>query len=180
MVSASIVDGWRDILPLQETRPMAASVEPHPKQLLKARRIRVEFCDRCFNCLSYSHRVATCQLPRHCRGFRHLARDRRRPRPASTSAMKGANLPRHSGRDNPPASHHAAHGGAEGAAPGDMGGAGGRRRRRRRRRKTKSKDIGMGAPTDQADNTATSTTALCLPELDPLALALYASAGPPA
>jgi len=43
MVSVSTVDGWRDILPWQETHPTAASVEPHPKQLPKARRIRAEF-----------------------------------------------------------------------------------------------------------------------------------------
>ena len=124
MVPASTIDGWRDILPRQETHPMAASVEPHPKQLPKARRIRSEFCDRCFNCLSFSHRVATCQLPRHClrcRGFRHLAKNYRRPRPASTSAAKDANLPWHSARDNPPASQHAPHGDAEGAAQGAVG-----------------------------------------------------------
>ena len=119
------LDGWRDILPRQETHPTAASVEPHPKQLPKAQRIHVEFCDRCFNCLSYSHRVATCQLPRHCQrcgGFRHLAKDCRQPRTASTSAVKGANLPRQFTRDDPPASQHAPHGGAEGATQGAVGG----------------------------------------------------------
>ena len=38
----------------------------------------------------------------------------------------------------------------------------------------------MGAPIDHADNAATSTTALCFLEPDPLVLALCASAGPPA
>ena len=56
----------------------------------------------------------------------------------------------------------------------------GGRRRRRRRHMTKPKDISTGAPADHADNAATSTAALCFPEPDLLALALCASAGPPA
>ena len=173
MVSVSTVDGWRDILPWQETHPTAASVEPHPKQLPKARRIRSEFCDRCFNCLSFSHRVATCQLPRHClrcRGFRHLAKNYRRPRPASTSAAKDANLPWYSARDNPPASQHAPHGDAEGAAQGAVGGASRGRRRQCRRRTKPKKNIDKGAPADHADNIATAAT-LRFPKPDALALA---------
>ncbi|CAN6176745.1 unnamed protein product [Urochloa humidicola] len=47
------------------------------------RRIPPVFIDRCFNCLSFNHRIATCRLPRRClrcHGFRHIARDCRRPR----------------------------------------------------------------------------------------------------
>ncbi|CAN6194783.1 unnamed protein product [Urochloa humidicola] len=45
------------------------------------RRIPPEMADRCLNCLSYTHRIATCRLPRRCRrclGFRHIAKDCRR------------------------------------------------------------------------------------------------------
>ena len=45
---------------------------------------------------------------------------------------------------------------------------------------TKPKDIGTGVPADHANNAATSTAALCFPELDLLALALCVSVGPPA
>jgi hypothetical protein len=45
--------------------------------------------DKCFNCLSYLHRVTTCRLPLRCHGYRHLARDRKWPRSAK-SATKGA------------------------------------------------------------------------------------------
>ncbi|RLN07983.1 hypothetical protein C2845_PM11G04000 [Panicum miliaceum] len=54
------------------------SVEHRQTQLPQARRIIAKLRDRCFNCLSYSHHVATCRLPRRClrcHGFRHLARE---------------------------------------------------------------------------------------------------------
>jgi hypothetical protein len=70
----------------------------------QAQKISAHLHDRCFNCLSYSHRVATCWLSRRClrcRGLGHLARDFKQ----SKSAPKGGGLPRHSARaDNPPAS----------------------------------------------------------------------------
>ncbi|CAN6173588.1 unnamed protein product [Urochloa humidicola] len=47
------------------------------------RRIPSVFTDRCFNCLSFNHCIATCRLPRRClrcHGFRHIARDCWRPR----------------------------------------------------------------------------------------------------
>jgi hypothetical protein len=122
-VSAPDADGWREILPQLETQPAVVSVEHRQKQLPQARRIPAELHDRCFNCLSYSHRVATCRLPwrcLRCHGLRHLARECTRPRAVATVA-KGANLPRQSARDGHPASHHAPHGGSqcsEGAALG--------------------------------------------------------------
>lgn len=45
---------------------------------------------RCFNCPSYSHKVATSRLPRRClrcHGFRHLARDCKRLRRARHSVV---------------------------------------------------------------------------------------------
>lgn len=109
-----------------------------------------DLCDRCFNCLSYSHRVATCRLPRrclHCHGFRHLARDCKQLRSAATTMAKGADLPRHSARgDRPLAPKHALHGGGlDGAMLGAMEGAGGKRWRYWRRRSKPARDINMGA-----------------------------------
>ena len=183
-VSAPNNDGWREILPGQVTgSAAAASMEPRPSQgqLSQVKKTPADLHGRCFNCLSYSHRVATCRLPRRClrcRGFGHLVKDCRR-RNASTSAAVGADLPRFSAHVGPASSQHAPRGGAKGAAPRVVGGAG-RGRRQHRRRKTKPKVIGTGAPADHADKAPTSTAALCFPEPDPLALALCVSAGPPA
>jgi hypothetical protein len=91
-VSAPNSDGWREILQRPVTQPAAVSSGAHRPQ---ARRIPAELVGICFNCLSYSHRVATCRLPRRClrcRGFRHIARDCRRPRrPEAASTVVGAN-----------------------------------------------------------------------------------------
>ncbi|CAL5067956.1 unnamed protein product [Urochloa decumbens] len=57
----------------------ASRAPPAPER----RRIPSELVDRCFKCLSFTHRVATCRLPRRClrcHGFRHIARDCTRPR----------------------------------------------------------------------------------------------------
>ncbi|XP_066318321.1 uncharacterized protein [Miscanthus floridulus] len=176
-VSAPNNDGWREILPRQVSGSAAAtSAGPRPSQgqLSRVKKIPAELHDRCFNCLSYSHRVATCWLPRRClrcRGFGHLVKDYRR-RAASTSVAVGADLPRYSARVDPTSSQHAPHGGARGTASEAVGGAGGRRRRQHRRRKTKPKAIGTGAPADHADRAPTSTAALSFPEPDPVALAL--------
>ena len=85
------------------------------------------FQDRCFNCLSYSHRVATCRLPRRClrcHGFRHIARECKRLR----SAAKGGDLPCCSIRDiNSSASLHVTRGDqivSDGAVQGAANGAG--------------------------------------------------------
>ncbi|CAL4950708.1 unnamed protein product [Urochloa decumbens] len=56
----------------------ASRAPPAPER----RRIPSELVDRCFKCLSFTHRVATCRLPRRClrcHGFRHIARDCTRP-----------------------------------------------------------------------------------------------------
>jgi hypothetical protein len=52
---------------------------PRPRQ---SRRIPDALRDRCLNCLSYTHRVATCRRPPRClrcHEFWHLARDCKRP-----------------------------------------------------------------------------------------------------
>jgi hypothetical protein len=92
-VSAPNSDGWWEILHRQEVRPAAVSAE---RQLPPAqKKIPAELHGRCFNCLSYSHRVATCRLPRRClrcRGFGHIARRCLWPRrPAKTSTLVGGN-----------------------------------------------------------------------------------------
>jgi hypothetical protein len=85
---------------------VAASVEPRrgPGLHAEARKIPALLCDGCFNCLFYSHRVATCRLPRcclRCHRFGHLARDYK----TSKSAPKGGGMPRRSACvDDPPAS----------------------------------------------------------------------------
>lgn len=77
-------------------------------------KIPAELHNRCFNCLFYSHRVATCRLSRrclHCRGFRHLTRECKKPRHAATSAAKDDHWPCHSargGKQGPPSTGHTA------------------------------------------------------------------------
>jgi hypothetical protein len=187
-VSAPNADGWRKILPRQEAGPVDASDEPRRGLGLRAqaRKIPVQLRDKCFNCLSYSHRVATCRLPRRClrcHGFGHLARNYKQPK----STLKGGGLPRHSARaDNPPASQHAPRGSpptSDGTAQGGVGCADGSRRRWRRHRRHRGQaatDISMGAPVDYTGDASASTAARCFLEPDPLAEALCVGAGPPA
>jgi hypothetical protein len=63
-----------------------------------APRIPAAFAERCLNCLSYKHKVATCSRPMrcfHCLGFWHLARDCKRPlSPVSSSS------PAHAGQQH--------------------------------------------------------------------------------
>ena len=84
-VSASDVDGWREVLHQQQTRPATTSVVSRTdhSQHQQPRKIPVKLFGRCFNYLSSTHRLATCRLPRRClrcHGLHHLARDCRRPR----------------------------------------------------------------------------------------------------
>ncbi|KAG2566697.1 hypothetical protein PVAP13_7NG175551 [Panicum virgatum] len=180
-VSAPNIDGWRDILPQLEAQPAVVKVQQ--EQLLQLRRIPVVFRDRCFNCLSYSHRVATCRLPWHClrcHGFRHIARECKRLR----SAAKGGDPPCCPVRGiNSSASQHATRGDqmvSGGAVRGAATGAGKIRRRRRQRRSTPAGDISMGAPADFFDNTDSATIAYLSPMPDPLELELCAGEGPSA
>jgi hypothetical protein len=105
-VSIPNADGWREILQQQGTQLTTTSVEHHQKQLPQARRIPTELQDICFNCLSYSHRVATCRLPRRClrcHSLSHLARECKRSR-SVTLPVKVSNQPRHSASGASPAS----------------------------------------------------------------------------
>jgi hypothetical protein len=137
----------------------------------------MELHGRCFKCLSYSHQVATCQLPRRClrrHGFGHLAKDCKRPRHAMTSAAKGGNRSRHPARGgNSQASQHAPHGGSIGAVQGGAEGACGTWRRRRWRRQSEPvRDVSLGTPADSNNNAAivAAAAARCFP--DPLAVEL--------
>ena len=141
------------------------------------------FQDRCFNCLSYSHRVATCRLPQRClrcHGFRHIARECKRLR----STVKGGDLPCCPVRGiNSSASQHATRGDqmvSDGAVRGAATGTGRIRRRRRRCRSMPDGDVSMGALADFSDNTDSATTAYLSSMPDPLELELCAGEGPPA
>jgi hypothetical protein len=72
-------DGVR-FYPQEDGGPTSASVESRHGSGLRAQvqKIPAQFHGRCFNCLSLSHHVATCRLPRRClrcRGLGHLAVD---------------------------------------------------------------------------------------------------------
>jgi hypothetical protein len=156
-VSAPNSDGWLEILQRPVTQLVAVSSMAQRPQ---ARRIPAELVGRCFNCLSYSHRVATCTLPQRClrcRGFHHIARDCRRPRrPAAASAVVGAN------------SLSPVHAPVDGAAQEAMGGINGIWRRWRRRRQGRlPTEITVIAAANYII-AATATIARCSTESDPL------------
>ncbi|CAN6357250.1 unnamed protein product [Urochloa humidicola] len=172
-VSAPNADGWQEILPRQKMGHVAALAVPRcdPKQLPQAQKTPAELHGRCLNCLSYSHRVAICRMPRRClrcHGFRHLAKDCKRPRPARGGT--------------PPASQHTPHGApprSDGVTQSVAGGVGGVRRRRARRRSESAKDSHVDAAFDHDDCAATTTATLCFPVPDPLALELWTCTRPP-
>jgi hypothetical protein len=77
-VSAPNIDRWHEILPRLEEGPVSASVGARHSPSPHAQRFPAQLSGKCFNCLSLSHWVATCRLPRRCLrccGFSHLARD---------------------------------------------------------------------------------------------------------
>ena len=86
-ITAPDADGWQEVLQRQQTGSATTSVVSRTGQLQRQhpRKIPAELFGRCFNCLSATHQVATCRLPRRClrcRGLHHLARDCKRPRHA--------------------------------------------------------------------------------------------------
>ena len=75
-------NGWQKVLPRDEGRPPPRASQ-RQSQSQPGHRIPPEFAGRCLNCLSYSHRVATCRLPHRCvrcHSLHHLAKDCKRPR----------------------------------------------------------------------------------------------------
>ncbi|CAN6243366.1 unnamed protein product [Urochloa humidicola] len=69
----------------------AELIEYRASPIAGRRCIPSEFTDRCFNCLSFNHRIATCQLPRRClrcHGFCHITRDGQRPRATPLDGAK--------------------------------------------------------------------------------------------
>jgi hypothetical protein len=184
-VSAPNLDGWREILPQQEARPATTSPEPcrDAKQARQTRKVPMELHGRCFNCLSYSHQVATCRLPQRClrcQGFSHLAWDCKWPRHTAASAMKDGGRPRHPAHGgNSTAPLHASRGGS---SEGLTGGVSRTRQIRWRRRSEPARGVSFGAPAGCDGNVAAAAAARCFPasEQDPLALELWACSGPPA
>ncbi|CAN6173490.1 unnamed protein product [Urochloa humidicola] len=86
-------DGFEEVLSRSNRRRLrraeAASNRPSAPSSM---RIPLEMRDRCLNCLSHNHRVATCRLPRRClrcHKFRHLARDCRQPRSTTLQKVAG-------------------------------------------------------------------------------------------
>ncbi|CAN6221799.1 unnamed protein product [Urochloa humidicola] len=93
-------DGFEQVMSRSYRRRLRRSKAPPDRSSAppSSRRILPELRDRCLNCLSYSHRVATCRLPQRClrcHKFRHLAKDCRRPRPRPLLVSSGQReLPR--------------------------------------------------------------------------------------
>ena len=78
-------DGWQLVLHRDEARPPPRK---RKERTPPPRGIPPEYDGRCLNCLSFNHKIATCNRPRlcaRCRSPRHLAKDCRRP-PVSTAA----------------------------------------------------------------------------------------------
>jgi hypothetical protein len=67
-ISAPDADGWREVLPLELVRGFggAPPAWPTPTSLRHPSRYPTDLYGKCFNCLSTTHRVATCRLPPHC------------------------------------------------------------------------------------------------------------------
>ena len=96
-ISALDVGSWCEVL--SQGSSCGADGAP-PAQTASANqrpptRYPVDLRGKCFNCLSTTHRVATCKLPPRClrcKGFRHLVRDykQRRKVPPSGSSTVGA------------------------------------------------------------------------------------------
>lgn len=88
--SAPDKDGWQRVLPqrpeqgTQAPRHETLGTQPAPAAAAAGARPRPRaVLDRCLNCLSTAHRVATCtRSPRcfNCRGINHFARDCKRSR----------------------------------------------------------------------------------------------------
>jgi hypothetical protein len=148
---------------------MAASTE---MQLSLARKIPVELHGRCFNCLSLSHKVATCLLPQRClrcRGYRHLARDCKWPRRAAVMPVTALEAQGGGSRS----SSHVPCARAEKVVVG--GGTNDPRRRCRQRWSKLPREVDVAV----TGNVASSTVTCCPQEPDPLAVALCGGTVPP-
>lgn len=80
-ISPPDAHGWSEVLPRQPEEPQPP--REHAPKAPRQRCIPDALRDWCLNCLSYSHRIATCCLPLRClrcHEFRRLARDCRRSR----------------------------------------------------------------------------------------------------
>ena len=72
-------DGWQLVLRRDEDRPPPRK---RKERTPPPRGIPPEYDGRCLNCLSFNHKIATCNRPRlcaRCRSPRHLAKDCKRP-----------------------------------------------------------------------------------------------------
>jgi hypothetical protein len=96
-ISSPDMDGWQEVLPHSTNKSdgatsMARSAPP-PRPLHCLQRIPDEMRDNCLNCLSPNHRIATYHRPLqclHCHGYRHFARDCKRPRSPANGGSRNA------------------------------------------------------------------------------------------
>jgi hypothetical protein len=70
-ISPPDAEGWREVLSRQtDVRGTAVANEQRAVNVghraLRRRRIPDAMRDRCLNCLSFTHRLATCRLPLRC------------------------------------------------------------------------------------------------------------------
>lgn len=94
-ISPPDADGWREVLSRSpDGRPMAkgcgSPLAARPRAP-RRRRIPEAMRDRCLNCLSFTHKIATCRRPLrclHCHGP-HFARECKRPRSPTTGGGNG-------------------------------------------------------------------------------------------
>lgn len=90
--SADADEGWQVVGSRQRR---ARSHVPSPPSKLASPRYLAAVAGRCLNCLSFSHRVATCHLPTrcfNCHVFRHHLRDCKRPRNPSVQQASGGSV----------------------------------------------------------------------------------------
>ena len=173
-------DGWQKVLASNRRAvrvgpPTIPARQPHPPPLQDSnrRRFLADTEGRCFNCLSYSHKVATCRLPTRClrcRGFRHHAKSCKRPLPASPDLVvderfsqrvaaprrQKTSFAQHRRTTSSPAE---AAGLPHGPSPAVAAHAGGERRRRRSRHWRRARDSISDAPAGSSGDAAAARAA---------------------
>ena len=159
--------------PVRGQRAVSGRATSIPKFLL----------DKCLNCLSSAHRVATCKLPQRClrcRGLRHIAHDCKQPRKGAFQ-RSGNRALSHPGEHATLRPEEATSGLGGSRGPGgdsagvDVPSGSRRQRRRRRRRRRHQRLVGRSwdaerAPPAALADLAVTTSVSGAPQLDMLPL----------